>query len=216
MCRFIWEWIYAKQIPFGTQGGILGFFRGSQFQMSWEAVKLLDRLAPNLVHVCGFIWEWTWLNKTRPSIPQGAFLGFYGVTNLSLGKLPNGWTDWHHIRYTSVDSSENGHRLKTIRPTIPHGVGGFRGSTFQKPGKCGQAAGPIGNTFCTYNAGESEWTQVEQIGPMKHQGVHFDAGLSRGNVLGFKGVNISSKSVECTKVCVNRHNYAAMIPSEAG
>ena len=28
---------------------------------------------------------------------------------------------------------------------------------------------------------------------MRHHGEHFDAGLSRGNVLGFKGVNISSK-----------------------
>ena len=28
---------------------------------------------------------------------------------------------------------------------------------------------------------------------MRHQGEHFDAGLSRGNVLGFKRVNISSK-----------------------
>ena len=43
-------------------------------------------------------------------------------------------------------------------PTIPHGGiggGGVRGSTIQKPRKCGQTAGPIGNTFCTYNAGES-------------------------------------------------------------
>ena len=55
-----------------------------------------------------------------------------------------------------MDSSWNGHRLKTIRSTIPHGgiLGDFRGSTIQKPGKCGQTAGPIGNTFCTYNAGE--------------------------------------------------------------
>ena len=28
---------------------------------------------------------------------------------------------------------------------------------------------------------------------MRHQGEHFYAGLGRGNVLGFKGVNISSK-----------------------
>ena len=35
------------------------------------------------------------------------------------------------------------------------GGGGGRGSTIQKPGKCGQTAGPIGNQFCTYNAGES-------------------------------------------------------------
>ena len=26
--------------------------------MAGETVKLLDRLAPNLVHVCGFVWEW--------------------------------------------------------------------------------------------------------------------------------------------------------------
>ena len=57
----------------------------------------------------------------------------------------------------SADSPGNGHRLKTIRPTIPHDgiLGGFRGSTIQKPGKCGQPAGPIENKFCTYNAGES-------------------------------------------------------------
>ena len=60
---------------------------------------------------------------------------------------------------------------------ITHGsiLGGFRGSTIQKPGKCGQMAVPIGKTFCTYNAGESgEWTQVEQIGE------HFDAGKCFG------------------------------------
>ena len=64
-----------------------------------------------------------------------------------LRKLSNGWTNWHQSWYTSVDSSGNGHRLKTIRPTISHGgiLGGFRGSTIQKPGKCGQTAGPIGN-----------------------------------------------------------------------
>ena len=44
-------------IPQGALGG--GGFRGSQIQMSGEAVKLLDRLAPKLVHVCGFVWEWT-------------------------------------------------------------------------------------------------------------------------------------------------------------
>ena len=76
----------------------------------------------------------------------------------SVGKLSNSSTDWQQIWYMSVDSSGNGHRLKTIRPTIPHGgiLGGFRWSTIQKPGKCCQTAGPIGNsTFCTYNADES-------------------------------------------------------------
>ena len=56
-----------------------------------------------------------------------------------------------------MDSSGNGHRIKTIRPTIPQGgiLGGFMGSTIQKTGNFGQTAGPIGNKFCTYNADES-------------------------------------------------------------
>ena len=64
---------------------------------------------------------------------------------------------------------------------------------------------------------------------MRHHGEHFDAGLSRGNVLGFKVVNISSKvwgmprspekkiKINVLQIkCTNRYNYAAMIPSEAG
>ena len=72
-------------------------------------------------------------------------------------------------------------------------MGGFRGSTIQKPGKCGQTAGPIGNKFCTYNAGESG--KGHRLNKLPHETPrgHFDAGLSRGNVIGFKGVNISSK-----------------------
>ena len=58
MCRFIWEWIYAKQIGLRDTRGHLGGFMGSNIQKSGEAVKRLDRLAPTLVHVCGFIWEW--------------------------------------------------------------------------------------------------------------------------------------------------------------
>ena len=94
ICTFILEWIYAKQIaPRDTRralGGVRGstiqktqvapqYPRGhlggwgSQIQKSWEAVKWLHRLAPNLVHVGGFVWEW--LNTIRPSISQGAFWG---------------------------------------------------------------------------------------------------------------------------------------------
>ena len=44
-----------------------------------------------------------------------------------------------------------------MRPRYPRaGWGGVRGSTFQKTGKCGQTAGPIGNKCCAYyNADES-------------------------------------------------------------
>ena len=44
-------------IPRGIWGG--GGVRVSQIQKSWEAVKRPDRLAPNLVQICGFVWEWT-------------------------------------------------------------------------------------------------------------------------------------------------------------
>ena len=53
MCKFIWEWIYAKQIaPRDTRwalfvGGGGGGFRGLTIQKYWEVV----RLAPTLVHV---------------------------------------------------------------------------------------------------------------------------------------------------------------------
>ena len=38
-------------------------------------------------------------------------------------KLSNGWTDWHQILHTCADSSGNGHRLTTSRPTILPGEG---------------------------------------------------------------------------------------------
>ena len=40
-------------------GGNLGGFRGSEIENVWKSAKWLDRLAPNLAHMCGFIGEWT-------------------------------------------------------------------------------------------------------------------------------------------------------------
>ena len=36
-----------------------GGFRGSKMQKSGKSTKRLYRLAPNLVNICVFIWEWT-------------------------------------------------------------------------------------------------------------------------------------------------------------
>ena len=69
MCRFIWEWIYAKQFAPRDTRGHLGGFRGSNIQKSREAVKRLDRLAPTLVHVGGFIWEYKY--KSPLNAPGG-------------------------------------------------------------------------------------------------------------------------------------------------
>ena len=74
ICRFIWEWIYAKQIALRDTRGALGVY-GSNIQKSEEAVKRLDRLAPTLVHVCGFIWEWTHAKSTSPLKTQWHFVG---------------------------------------------------------------------------------------------------------------------------------------------
>ena len=153
-------------------------------------------MAPNLVHLCRFIWEWIYAKQIAPRDTKGIWGILRGQTFKSQGKLSNGWTDWHQIWYTSVDSSGNGHSLKTIRPTIPQGgiLGGFMGSTIQNTVKCGQTAGPIGNKFCTckmqmtlgMGTGRTNLTQ-------RHNGEHSHIGLSRGNFWGFRGVNISSK-----------------------
>ena len=66
----------------------------------------------------------------------------------SLGKLSNGCTDWHQIWYTSADSSGNGYRLNTIRPTIPQGhFGGFLG----------------GHKFFFFGKLSNGWTDWHQI-----------------------------------------------------
>ena len=65
---------------------------------------------------------------------KGAFRGVLGGhKSKSLGRLSNDWTDWHKIWYTSADSSGNGHRLNTIRPSTLGG--GARGSQIQKSGE---------------------------------------------------------------------------------
>ena len=51
---------FAPQYPRGYSGG---GFRGSQIEKYVEAVKRLDRLAPNLAHMCRFICEWIYAKQ---------------------------------------------------------------------------------------------------------------------------------------------------------
>ena len=157
ICKFIWEWIYAKQIaPRDTRGHLEGF-RGSGKghrlntsrpstpqealgggglgchkckSLHWEAVKRLYRMAKKLAHNCRCIWEWIYAKQIAPR----ALGGFRGQTFKSLGKLSNGWTDWHQLWFTSAYSSGNVHRLNPSRPSIPQEAvrGGGRGSQIQK------------------------------------------------------------------------------------
>ena len=52
---------YRLNTPAGIGGG--GGSRGSQIPKSGEAVKRLDRLVPNLAHICRFIWEWIYAKQ---------------------------------------------------------------------------------------------------------------------------------------------------------
>ena len=127
MCKFIWDWIYAKQIAPRDTRGHLGGFRGStihkymgklsdwhqlwftcadssgnghrlntsrpsipqgalgggvivsQIQKYGEAVKRLDRLAPNLAHICKSIWEWIYAKQIASRDTRGALGGVLGV-----------------------------------------------------------------------------------------------------------------------------------------
>ena len=113
-----------SKLLFETQGGgHLGGFRGSTIQKSG---KLSD-------------WHQLWFtsadssgNGHRLKSPLNTPGGIWGGGGLgchkfkSLGKLSNGWTDWHQIWHTSADSSGNGHRLNTIQPSISQGA--FLGS----------------------------------------------------------------------------------------
>ena len=75
--------------------------------------------------------------KIAPRDTRGHLGGFRGQPFKSQGKLSNGWTDWHQIWFTSVDSSGNGHILNTSHPSIPQGAcrGGGGGHTFKSIGK---------------------------------------------------------------------------------
>ena len=48
--------VLNKNQPRVTQGG----FMGSENQKSGITTKRMDQLAPNLAHMGGFIWEWTY------------------------------------------------------------------------------------------------------------------------------------------------------------
>ena len=56
-----------------TQWGIWGGGGGrvSQIQKSGEAVKRLDRLAPNLAHICRSTWEWINAKQIAPRDTRG-------------------------------------------------------------------------------------------------------------------------------------------------
>ena len=85
MCRFIWEWIYAKQIALRDTRGHLGGIGGQTFKSQG---KLSNRWTD--WHQLWFTsadssGNWHRLNTSHPSIPQGACRGLGGHTFKILG-----------------------------------------------------------------------------------------------------------------------------------
>ena len=115
-------------VPIGPQTATTVGFRGGGVSHTF---KCLGKLSTNWTD-----WHQIWytsaessgngrrLSTIRPSISQGALGGggLGGHKFKSLLKLSNGWTDWHQLRFTSADSSGNGHRLNTSRPILPQGA----------------------------------------------------------------------------------------------
>ena len=124
-----------------------------------------------------------------PSRHNGGTWGVLGGHQFkSLGKL----SDWHQLWFTSADSSGNGHRLNTSRPSITQGAfggGGLGCHKFKSMGKLSNiwtdwhhiwhtSADPSGNGYTQPNC------------PSRHKG--------GGHLGGFTGTNIK-KSREAVK-----------------
>ena len=113
-------------------------------------------------------------NQLNP-IHKGAFWGVLGGhKSKSLGRLSNDWTDWHQIWYTSADSSGNGHRLNTIRPsTLGEGV---RGSPIQKSGEDVKRLVRLASNLVHMCRFIWEWIYAKQIA-LRDTGGHLGGGL---------------------------------------
>ena len=88
---------------------------------SGKATKRLGRLAPNVAHMCKFMWEWIYAKQIAPRDIRGHLEGFRGSTIQKSGKAVR----LAPTLVTSADSSGNEHGLNTSRPSIPQGA--FRG-----------------------------------------------------------------------------------------
>ena len=139
---------------------------------SGKSTKRLDRLTPNLAHMCRLICEWIDAKQIAPRDARGTWGGGLGGQQFqSLGKLSNGWTDWHRIWYTSADSSGNGHRLNTIRPSIPQGhLGGLGGHQFKSIWKLSNGCTDWHQIWYTYADSPGNGHRLNTFSPSIQQG----------------------------------------------
>ena len=149
----------------------------SQIEKSGEAVKRLDRLAPNLAHICRSIWEWIYAKQIATRDTRGTW-GFMGQTFKRLGKLSNGWTDWHQHWFMSADSSGNGHRLNPSRRSIPQGAlgAGVGGHKFKSLGRLSNGYTDWHQLWYTSADSSGNGQRPNTISPTIPQG-HWGGGL---------------------------------------
>ena len=98
----------------------VGFFRGAHSPLELQ-ISLKNLISVNSTfgtHVQIHMG----MDTRQTNCPSRHKRGTWGVLEgqqfKSIGKL----SDWHQLWFTSADSSGNGHRLNTSRPSIPHGV----------------------------------------------------------------------------------------------
>ena len=122
-----------------------------------------------------------YIRQTNCSSRHDTWWVLGGQTFKSLRKLPNGCTDWHQSWFTSADSSGNGHRLNTSRPSIRRGIsGGFRVSQIQKSGKAVKRLDRLAPNLAHMCILIWEWIYAKQITPRD----------TRGAPWGFRGSTI--------------------------
>ena len=124
--------------------------------------------------MCRFIWEWIY----EPQYTRGISGGFRGSQIQKSGRLSNGWTDWHHIWLTSADSSGNGHRLSTIRPST---LGGIRGSQIQNSGEDVKRLIRLAPKLVHMCRFIWEWIYAKQIATRDTRG-HLGGGVRGSNI----------------------------------
>ena len=145
---------------------------------SGKATERLGRLAPNLAHMYKFIWEWIYSKQIAPRDKRGG--GAWGVLGGQQFKRMGKLSDWHQLWFTSADSSGNGHRLNTSRPSIHRvafGGGGVRVSQIQKYRKAVKRLDRLAPNLAHNCRSIWEWIYAKQIAPRD----------TRGHLGGYRG-----------------------------
>ena len=149
---------------------------------SGKATKRLGRLAPHLAHICKFIWESIYAKQIALRDRRGTLGVLGGQQFKSIGKL----SDWHQLWFTSADSSGNGHRLNTSRPSIPQGAfhGGVNVSQIQKYGEAVKRLDRLAPNLAHICRSIWEWIYAKQIAPRDTMGTWEALGVKHSKVLG--------------------------------